>query len=54
MGKLKLNQLVLLPLLWGYQGQTINNPTLPERSRKNGGLDFDMNSQFQVGCKHWR
>jgi len=32
----------------GYQGQKINNPTLPERSRKYGGLDFDMNSQFQV------
>lgn len=32
----------------GYQGQKISNPTLPERSRKNGGLDFNMNSQFQV------
>ncbi len=32
----------------GYQGQKINNPTLPERSRNNGGLDFNMNSQFQV------
>ncbi len=32
----------------GYQGQKIDNPTLPERSRKNGGLNFDMNSQFQV------
>ena len=32
----------------GYQGQKVNNPTLPERSRKYGGLDFDMNSQFQV------
>ena len=32
----------------GYQGQKINNPTLPERSRNYGGLDFDMNSQFQV------
>jgi len=26
----------------GYQGQNIKNPTLPERARKNGGLDFDM------------
>ncbi|MCU7551041.1 cell surface protein SprA [Chitinophagaceae bacterium LB-8] len=32
----------------GYQGQNIKNPTLPERARKNGGLDFPMNAQFQV------
>jgi cell surface protein SprA len=35
-------------LLAGYQGQNIKNPTLPERARKNGGFDFNMNSQFQV------
>ncbi len=34
--------------LAGYQGQNIKNPTLPERARKNGGFDFNMNSQFQV------
>src|SRR5690606_8724340 len=32
----------------GYQGQHIKNPTLPERARKTGGLDFNLNSQFQV------
>ena len=48
MEKLKSNQQVMLTLSIGYQGQKIKNPTLPERSRKNGGLDFDMNSQFQV------
>jgi len=35
-------------LLAGYQGQNIKNPTLPERARKNGGFDFNMNSQLQV------
>ncbi|HMU59148.1 MAG TPA: cell surface protein SprA, partial [Chitinophagaceae bacterium] len=34
--------------LAGYQGQNIQNPTLPERARKNGGLDFNMNSQLQM------
>jgi cell surface protein SprA len=34
--------------LAGYQGQNIKNPTLPERARKNGGFDFNMNSQLQV------
>ena len=38
----------MLILLAGYQGQNIKNPTLPERARKNGGFDFDMNCQFQV------
>jgi cell surface protein SprA len=32
----------------GYQGQNIKNPTLPERARKNGGFDFNMNAQLQV------
>jgi cell surface protein SprA len=35
-------------ILAGYQGQNIKNPTLPERARRNGGLDFNMNSQLQV------
>ena len=37
-----------MELLAGYQGQNINNPTLPERARRNGGFDFNMNSQLQV------
>jgi len=32
----------------GYQGQVIKNPTLPERARKNGGFDFDMNANLNV------
>lgn len=34
--------------LAGYQGQNIKNPTLPERARRNGGFDFNMNSQLQM------
>lgn len=32
----------------GYQGQRIANPVLPERARKTGGPDFNMDAQFQV------
>ena len=35
----------------GYQGQHINNPTLPERARKSGGFDFNMNSQLQMNAE---
>ncbi|BAV04191.1 T9SS outer membrane translocon Sov/SprA [Filimonas lacunae] len=35
-------------LLLGYQGQRIDNPTLPERARKTGGFDFDMNANLNV------
>ncbi len=38
-------------LLAGYQGQNIKNPTLPERARKQGGFDFNMNSQLQVDAQ---
>ncbi len=34
----------------GYQGQRINNPTLPERARKTGGLDFNMDAQLNVNA----
>jgi len=34
----------------GYQGQNIKNPTLPERARKNGGFDFDMQAQVNVNA----
>lgn len=37
-----------IDILAGYQGQNIKNPTLPERGRRNGGLDFNMNAQMQV------
>jgi len=34
----------------GYMGQKIDNPTLPERARKNGGMDFQMNAQMNVNA----
>ncbi len=34
----------------GYQGQNIKNPTLPERARKNGGFDFNMDAQVNVNA----
>ena len=37
--------------LMGYQGQNIKNPTLPERARRNGGFDFNMNSQLRVDAQ---
>ncbi|NOT51515.1 MAG: cell surface protein SprA [Chitinophagaceae bacterium] len=47
-GKVEIRPSGFVDLLAGYQGQNIKNPTLPERARKNGGLDFNMNSQLQV------
>ncbi len=38
-------------ILAGFQTQNIKNPTLPERARRFGGFDFNMNSQFQVDAK---
>ncbi|HVX49116.1 MAG TPA: cell surface protein SprA, partial [Chitinophagaceae bacterium] len=34
----------------GYTGQHVKNPTLPERAQRNGGLDFDMNSNVNVNA----
>ena len=34
----------------GYQGQVVDNPTLPERARKNGGFDFDANTNFSMNA----
>ncbi|HEX6193903.1 MAG TPA: cell surface protein SprA [Chitinophagaceae bacterium] len=47
-GKIDIRPSGYVDILAGYQGQNIKNPTLPERARKNGGLDFNMNSQLQV------
>lgn len=47
-GKVDIRPSGYVEILGGYQGQNIKNPTLPERARKNGGLDFNMNSQLQV------
>ena len=32
----------------GYQGQNIQNPTLPESARKTGGLDFNEDANLNV------
>lgn len=37
-----------IDILAGYQGQNIKNPALPERARKTGGFDFDMNANLSV------
>jgi cell surface protein SprA len=37
-------------IITGYQGQRIQNPTLPERAQRNGGFDFDMNYQFNMNA----
>ena len=34
----------------GYQGQNVKNPTLPERARRNGGFDFDANTNFSMNA----
>jgi cell surface protein SprA len=47
-GKVEIKPSGYVDLLAGYQGQKIQNPTLPERARNNGGFDFNMNSQLQV------
>src|SRR6185369_14782677 len=47
-GKIEIKPQGFVELIAGYQGQNIKNPTLPERARKYGSFDFDMNSQLQV------
>ncbi len=37
-------------IMMGYQGQKTLNPTLPESARKNGGFDFQMNTNFNVNA----
>lgn len=49
-GKIEITPQGNVDVLAGYQGQKINNPTLPERARKNGGLDFNMNAQLNVNA----
>jgi cell surface protein SprA len=47
-GKVEIKPTGYVDITAGYQGQKIKNPVLPERARNTGGLDFDMNAQFQV------
>ena len=49
-GKINITPQGNVDLTAGYQGQNIKNPTLPERARKSGGFDFDMNAQVNVNA----
>ncbi|HEU4472364.1 MAG TPA: cell surface protein SprA, partial [Flavisolibacter sp.] len=47
-GKVDIKPTGYVDIAAGYQGQNIKNPTLPERARRMGGFDFNMNAQLQV------
>ncbi|HRE52852.1 MAG TPA: cell surface protein SprA [Flavitalea sp.] len=47
-GKVEIRPQGDINLIAGYQGQNIKNPALPERARRNGGFDFDMNANLNV------
>ncbi|HEY8388092.1 MAG TPA: hypothetical protein VIK74_05785, partial [Parasegetibacter sp.] len=47
-GKVDIRPQGFVDIMAGYQGQNIKNPTLPERARRNGGFDFDMNANINV------
>jgi hypothetical protein len=47
-GKVEIRPQGEVNLIAGYQGQNIKNPALPERARRNGGFDFDMNANLSV------
>lgn len=47
-GKVEIRPQGEVNILAGYQGQNIKNPALPERARRNGGFDFDMNANLSV------
>jgi cell surface protein SprA len=49
-GKIDITPQGNVDITAGYQGQRVDNPTLPERARKNGGLDFQMNAQLNVNA----
>ncbi len=49
-GKVEISPQGNVDISAGYQGQNIKNPTLPERARKNGGFDFNMNAQVNVNA----
>ncbi len=49
-GKIEIAPQGNVDIMAGYQGQNIKNPTLPERARKSGGFDFNMNAQVNVNA----
>lgn len=49
-GKIDIQPQGNVDITAGYQGQNVKNPTLAERARKNGGLDFNMATQLNVNA----
>ena len=49
-GKINITPQGNVDVTAGYQSQRINNPTLPEKARKSGGLDFDFQAQVNVNA----
>ncbi len=49
-GEIEISPQGNVDIFAGYQGQKIDNPTLPERARRSGGLDFNMNAQVNVNA----
>ncbi len=49
-GKVDITPQGSVDITAGYQGQKIDNPTLPERARNSGGLDFNINAQLNVNA----
>jgi cell surface protein SprA len=49
-GKIDITPQGSVDVILGYQGQKIDNPTLPEATRKNGGLDFKLDAQLNVNA----
>ena len=47
-GKIDIRPQGNVDIMAGYQGQNIQNPTLPESARKTGGFDFNMNANLNV------
>lgn len=49
-GKIDIRPNGNVDIMAGYQGQNVQNPTLPERARRYGTFDFDMNAQFNMNA----
>ncbi len=47
-GKIDIRPQGNVDILAGYQGQNVQNPTLPENARRTGGLDFNMDANVNV------
>ena len=47
-GKIDIRPQGNVDITAGYQGQNVENPTLPESARKTGGLDFNMDANVNV------